>query len=576
VSDEKRSYRSAAWFAKADKDGFGHRSWMRNQGLPGDVFDGRPVIGICNTWSELTPCNAHFRQIAERVKRGVWEAGGLPLEFPVMSLGEAIIRPTAMLFRNLVSMDVEESIRANPIDGVVLLCGCDKTTPSLVMGAASCDVPALVVSGGPMLNGKYRGQDIGSGTAMWRFSEEVKAGTMSQQDFMDAEACMSRSAGHCMTMGTASTMACMVEALGLALPHNAAIPAVDSRRLVLAQIAGRRIVEMVRNDLRIARILTRHAFENAIRVNGAVGGSTNAVIHLLAIAGRVGLEVTLDDWDNLGREVPTIVDLMPSGRFLMEDFYYAGGLPAVIRTLGERNLIHRDALTVNGKTIWENCQTAANWNTEVIRSLEKPLVAHGGIVVLRGNLAPDGAVLKPSAASPHLMRHRGRTVVFENIEHYKERIEDPELDVDEHCILVLKNCGPKGYPGMAEVGNMSLPSKVLKRGITDMVRISDARMSGTAYGTVVLHVCPEAAVGGNLALVVDGDFIELDVEARRVHVDVSEQELERRRAQWRPPENAMKGGYRQLYFDHVLQANTGADFDFLTGCRGNEIPRESH
>lgn len=576
MSDEKRSYRSAAWFAKADKDGFGHRSWMRNQGLPGDVFDGRPVIGICNTWSELTPCNAHFRQIAERVKRGVWEAGGLPLEFPVMSLGEAIIRPTAMLFRNLVSMDVEESIRANPIDGVVLLCGCDKTTPSLVMGAASCDVPALVVSGGPMLNGKYRGQDIGSGTAMWRFSEEVKAGTMSQQDFMDAEACMSRSAGHCMTMGTASTMACMVEALGLALPHNAAIPAVDSRRLVLAQIAGRRIVEMVRNDLRIARILTRHAFENAIRVNGAVGGSTNAVIHLLAIAGRVGLEVTLDDWDNLGREVPTIVDLMPSGRFLMEDFYYAGGLPAVIRTLGERNLIHRDALTVNGKTIWENCQTAANWNTEVIRSLEKPLVAHGGIVVLRGNLAPDGAVLKPSAASPHLMRHRGRTVVFENIEHYKERIEDPELDVDEHCILVLKNCGPKGYPGMAEVGNMSLPSKVLKRGITDMVRISDARMSGTAYGTVVLHVCPEAAVGGNLALVVDGDFIELDVEARRVHVDVSEQELERRRAQWRPPENAMKGGYRQLYFDHVLQANTGADFDFLTGCRGNEIPRESH
>ena len=576
MSDEKRSYRSAAWFAKADKDGFGHRSWMRNQGLPGDVFDGRPVIGICNTWSELTPCNAHFRQIAERVKRGVWEAGGLPLEFPVMSLGEAIIRPTAMLFRNLVSMDVEESIRANPIDGVVLLCGCDKTTPSLVMGAASCDVPALVVSGGPMLNGKYRGQDIGSGTAMWRFSEEVKAGTMSQQDFMDAEACMSRSAGHCMTMGTASTMACMVEALGLALPHNAAIPAVDSRRLVLAQIAGRRIVEMVRNDLRIARILTRHAFENAIRVNGAVGGSTNAVIHLLAIAGRVALEVTLDDWDNLGREVPTLVDLMPSGRFLMEDFYYAGGLPAVIRTLGERNLIHRDALTVNGKTIWENCQTAANWNTEVIRSLEKPLVAHGGIVVLRGNLAPDGAVLKPSAASPHLMRHRGRAVVFENIEHYKERIEDPELDVDEHCILVLKNCGPKGYPGMAEVGNMSLPSKVLKRGITDMVRISDARMSGTAYGTVVLHVCPEAAVGGNLALVVDGDFIELDVEARRVHVDVSEQELERRRAQWRPPENAMKGGYRQLYFDHVLQANTGADFDFLTGCRGNEIPRESH
>jgi L-arabonate dehydrase len=576
VSDEKRRYRSTAWFGKQDRDGFGHRSWMRNQGLPGDVFDGRPVIGICNTWSELTPCNAHFRQIADRVKRGVWEAGGLPLEFPVTSLGETNIRPTAMLFRNLVSMDVEESIRANPIDGVVLLCGCDKTTPSLVMGAASCDVPALVVSGGPMLNGKYRGQDIGSGTAVLRFSEKVKAGTMTQEDFMDAEACMSRSAGHCMTMGTASTMACMVEALGLALPHNAAIPAVDSRRLVLAHVAGRRIVEMVRDDLRIARILTRQAFENAIRVNGAVGGSTNAVIHLLAIAGRVGLKVTLDDWDHLGREVPTLVDLMPSGRFLMEDFYYAGGLPAVIRALGERNLIHRDALTVNGKTIWENCQTAPNWNPEVIRSLDKPLLAHGGIAVLRGNLAPDGAVLKPSAASPHLMRHLGRAVVFENIEHYKERIDDPDLDVDENCVLVLKNCGPKGYPGMAEVGNMSLPAKVLKRGITDMVRISDARMSGTAYGTVVLHVCPEAAVGGNLALVRDGDLIELDVEARRLHLDVSQQELERRRTEWRPRENPIKGGYVQLYVQHVLQANMGADLDFLTGCRGHEVPRESH
>ncbi len=576
MSDEKRNYRSAAWFGKQDRDGFGHRSWMRNQGLPGDVFDGRPVIGICNTWSELTPCNAHFRQIAERVKRGIWEAGGLPLEFPVTSLGETNIRPTAMLFRNLVSMDVEESIRANPIDGVVLLCGCDKTTPSLVMGAASCDVPALVVSGGPMLNGKYRGQDIGSGTAVLRFSEKVKAGTMSQEDFMDAEACMSRSAGHCMTMGTASTMACMVEALGLALPHNAAIPAVDSRRLVLAHVAGRRIVEMVRDDLRIARILTRQAFENAIRVNGAVGGSTNAVIHLLAIAGRIGLKVTLDDWDHLGREVPTLVDLMPSGRFLMEDFYYAGGLPAVLRALGEGNLIHRDALTVNGKTIWENCQTAPNWNSEVIRSLEKPLLAHGGIAVLRGNLAPDGAVLKPSAASPHLMRHRGRAVVFESIDHYKERIDDPDLDVDENCVLVLKNCGPKGYPGMAEVGNMSLPAKVLKRGITDMVRISDARMSGTAYGTVVLHVCPEATVGGNLALVRDGDFVELDVEARRVHLDVSQQELEQRRTEWRPPESPIKGGYKQLYVQHVLQANVGADLDFLTGCRGHEVPRESH
>ena len=576
VAKEKRVYRSAEWFGKKDKDGFSHRSWMRNQGFPEDVFDGRPVIGICNTWSELTPCNAHFRHIAERVKRGVWEAGGFPVEFPVMSLGESNLRPTAMLFRNLASMDVEESIRGNPIDGVVLLCGCDKTTPSLVMGAASCDVPALVVSGGPMLNGKYRGQDIGSGTAVWRFDEELKSGKTNAEELSQAESCMSRSAGHCMTMGTASTMACMVEALGLGLPNNAAIPAADSRRMALAHMAGRRIVEMVRDDIRISQILTLEAFENAIRVNGAIGGSTNAVIHLLAIAGRVGQKVSLEDWDKLGKDVPTLVDLMPSGRFLMEDFYYAGGLPAVIRALGERNLIHRDAMTVNGKTIWENCQVAPNWNAEVIRSFENALVEHGGIAVLRGNLAPDGAVLKPSAASPHLMRHRGRAVVFENIEHYKQRIDDPSLDVDENCILILKNCGPKGYPGMAEVGNMALPAKILKRGITDMVRISDARMSGTAYGTVVLHACPEAAIGGNLALVHDGDMIELDVEARKLHLEVSDKELERRRMEWKPPQPPMKGGYQQLYFERVMQANTGADLDFLTGCRGHEVPRESH
>ena len=576
MSKEKRTYRSAAWFGKADKDGFVHRSWMRNQGFPDEVFDGRPVIGICNTWSELTPCNSHFRLIAERVKRGVWEAGGFPLEFPVMSLGETIMRPTAMLFRNLVSMDVEESIRANPIDGVVLLCGCDKTTPSLVMGAASCDLPTLVVSGGPMLNGKYRGRDIGSGTDVWRFVEEVKAGTMTQEDMNQGEACMSRSSGHCMTMGTASTMASMVEALGLALPHNAAIPAVDSRRMVLAHVAGRRIVEMVREDLRISKILVREAFENAIRVNGAIGGSTNAVIHLLAFAGRIGQSVSLEDWDKLGKEVPTLVDLMPSGRFLMEDFYYAGGLPAVIRALGEHNLIHRDAMTVNGKTIWENCNTAPNWNEEVIRPFEKPLVEHGGIAVLRGNLAPNGAVLKPSAASPHLMKHRGRAIVFENIEHYRARVDDPALDIDENCVMVLKNCGPKGYPGMAEVGNMGLPAKIIQRGITDMVRISDARMSGTAYGTVVLHVSPEAAVGGNLALVQDGDMIDLDVEARRLHLDVSEQELEKRRAAWKPPQPPMKGGYQQLYVERVMQADKGADLDFLTGCRGHEVLRESH
>ena len=577
MSEEKKgAYRSAEWFGKMDKDGFGHRSWMRNQGFPGDVFDGRPVIGICNTWSELTPCNAHFRDLADHVKRGVWQAGGFPVEFPVTSLGESIMRPTAMLFRNLASMDVEESIRANPIDGVVLLCGCDKTTPSLVMGAASCDVPALVLSGGPMLNGRYQGRQIGSGTDLWRFSEEVKAGTMTVPEFMEAEACMSRSPGHCMTMGTASTMASMVEALGLSLPGNAAIPAVDSRRSVMAHLAGRRIVEMVAEGLRISRILTREAFENAIRVNALLGGSTNAVIHLLAIAGRVGVPLTLDDWDRLGGDCPTLVNLMPSGQFLMEDFYYAGGLPTVVRALGEHNLLRREALTVNGKTIWENCREAANWNPEVIRPWERPLLERGGIAVLRGNLAPGGAVIKPSAASPALMRHVGKAVVFENIEHYKERIDDPGLDADENSVLVLKNCGPKGYPGMAKVGNMGLPPKLLRRGVTDMVRISDARMSGTAYGTVVLHVCPEAAVGGTLAHVCEGDRIELDVENRRLHLDVDEAELERRRADWRPASNPMPGGYQRLYWEHVLQADTGADLDFLVGCRGHGVPRESH
>ena len=572
----KRQYRSAAWFGKLDKDGFIHRSWMRNQGLPADVFDGRPVIGICNTWSELTPCNAHFRTIAEHVKRGVWEAGGLPLEFPVMSTGESNMRPTAMLYRNLVSMDVEESIRANPIDGVVLLCGCDKTTPSLVMGAASCDVPAVVVSGGPMLNGKYCGQDIGSGTDVWRFSEEVRAGVMSLEQFMDAEAGMSRSAGHCMVMGTASTMASMVEALGLGFPFNATLPAVDSRRYALAHLAGRRIVRMIEDDVRISHILTRQAFENAIRTNGAIGGSTNAVIHLLAIAGRVGVDVSLADWDRLGRDVPTLVDLRPSGRFLMEDFHYAGGLPAVLRALGERELLNKDAATVNGKTIWENCRDAPTANPEVIRPIERALTSNGGIAVLRGNLAPDGAVVKPSAASPHLMRHRGRAVVFDDIEHYKARIGDPSLPVERDSILVLRNCGPVGYPGMPEVGNMGLPPAILKQGITDMVRISDARMSGTAYGTVVLHVSPEASVGGPLALVQDGDYIELDVEARRLHLDVPDAELARRRAAWRPPAQAPDGGYVQMYVRHVQQADKGADLDFLRGCRGHAVPRESH
>ena len=458
MSDSKRKYRSSAWFEKLDKDGFIHRSWM-GRGLPEGIFDGRPIIGICNTWSELTPCNLHFREIADHVKRGVWERGGIPFEFPVTSLGETSLRPTAMLFRNLASMDVEESIRGNPLDGVVLLCGCDKTTPALVMGAASCDLPAIVVSGGPMLNGQYRGKPIGSGTDVWRFSEEVKAGQMTLKEFMAAESCMSRSTGTCNVMGTASSMASMVEALGLTLPNNAAIPAVDSRRYAQAHLAGRRIMDLVEEDVRISKILTREAFENAIRVNGAVGGSTNAVIHLLAIAGRVGITLSLQDWDDFGRDVPTLVDLMPSGRFLMEDFYYAGGLPAVIRTLGEHGLLNRDALTVSGGSIWENCKDAPNFNDEVIRPFDKPLAASGGIAVLKGNLSPTGAVLKPSAASPSLMRHRGRAVVFENIEHYNERIKDPALDVDASCVLVLKNCGPKGYPGMAEVGNFGLPAE---------------------------------------------------------------------------------------------------------------------
>jgi dihydroxy-acid dehydratase len=575
-ADEKQGLRSAAWFGGADRDGFLHRSWMKNQGHPADLFDGRPVIGICNTASELTPCNAHLDGIAERVRRGVFEAGGFPVEFPVMSLGETNLRPTAMLFRNLASMDVEESIRGNPIDGVVLLCGCDKTTPALVMGAASCDLPSLVVSGGPMLNGKFRGKDIGSGTAVWRFSEEVRAGAMELDEFLEAESCMSRSAGHCMTMGTASTMACMVEALGLALPQNAAIPAVDSRRLTLAQLAGRRIVEMVREDLRPSRILVREAFENAVRVNGAVGGSTNAVLHLLAIAGRVGVEFSLDDWDLAGRGVPTLVDLEPSGRFLMEDFYYAGGLPAVLRALDEGGLLNGDALTANGRTIGENCAAAPNYSSEVIRPLDRPLCAEGGIAVLRGNLAPLGAVLKPSAASPELLVHRGRAVCFSSIEDYHARIDDPALEVDESSVLVLQNCGPRGYPGMAEVGNMGLPARLLARGVRDMVRISDARMSGTAYGTAVLHVAPEAAAGGPLALVREGDWIELDVPARRLHLDVSDEELERRRADWTPPVASMSGGWQALYVERVLQADRGCDLDFLVGCRGAAVPRESH
>ena len=546
------------------------------RGYPQDVFDGRPVIGICNTWSELTPCNMHFRDLADHVKRGVWEMGGFPVEFPVMSSGETNLRPTAMLFRNLISMDVEESIRANPIDGVVLLTGCDKTVPALIMGAASVNLPSIVISGGAMLNGKFCGQDLGSGTDVWRFSEEMRGGRMSLESFMDAQTGMSRSVGVCNVMGTASTMAVMVEALGLSLPQNAAIPAPDSRRLTMCQLSGRRIVEMVHQDLKISQILTRAAFENAIRINGAVGGSTNAVLHLLAMAGRIGVDMTLEDWDTFGKNVPTMLNLKPSGKYLMEDFYYAGGLPPIVRALGEKGLLNKDALTVNGKSIWDNCQQAPTYNADVIMPFEKPLLDQGGIAVLTGNLAPDGAVLKPSAASPHLLKHRGRAVVFETIEDYHARIGDPNLDVDASCVLVLKNCGPRGYPGMAEVGNMGLPPKVLETGVTDMVRISDARMSGTAYGTVVLHVCPEAAVGGPLALVQNGDMIEMDVPKRSLTIDVPAEELARRRAAWKAPEPAMKGGYQGLYVNHVQQANKGADLDFLVGCRGSTVLRESH
>ncbi|GEN26330.1 dihydroxy-acid dehydratase [Halomonas cupida] len=580
-SSAKRQLRSAQWFGSADKNGFMYRSWMKNQGIPDHEFDGRPIIGICNTWSELTPCNAHFRKIAEHVKKGILEAGGYPVEFPVFSNGESNLRPTAMFTRNLASMDVEEAIRGNPMDGVVLLVGCDKTTPALLMGAASCDIPTIVVTGGPMLNGKHKGQDIGSGTVVWQLSEEVKAGRISIHDFMAAEAGMSRSAGTCNTMGTASTMACMAESLGTSLPHNAAIPAVDSRRYVLAHLSGNRIVDMVHEDLRLSKVLTREAFENAIRTNAAIGGSTNAVIHLKAIAGRIGVNLELDDWNRIGRGTPTLVDLQPSGRFLMEEFYYAGGLPAVLRRLGEVDrLPHKDALTVNGQTLWDNVKDAPIYNDEVIRPLEKPLVEDGGMCVLRGNLAPRGAVLKPSAASPELMRHRGRAVVFENFDDYKARINDPDLDVDETSVLVMKHCGPRGYHGMAEVGNMGLPSKLLEKGVKDMVRISDARMSGTAYGTVVLHVSPEAAAGGPLAAVRNGDWIELDAYAGKLHLDISEEELAARLAENDPTEAsrqiASTGGYRQLYIERVLQADEGCDFDFLVGCRGAEVPRHSH
>lgn len=570
-----KEMRSQGWFGKKDKDGIIYRSWMKNQGMPTDMFDGRPVIGICNTFSELTPCNAHFRDIAESVKKGVLEAGGFPVEFPIMSLGETLLKPTAMLFRNLASMDAEESIRGNPIDGVVLLTGCDKTTPSTVLGAASVGLPTIVVPGGPMLNGRYKGQTIGSGTHVWKFDEDMKTGKMTQEECEFAESCMSRSIGHCMTMGTASTMACMVESLGLTLSGASAIPAADSRKKVLAQLSGRRIVDMVKEDLTIDKILTREAFENAIKVNAAVGGSSNFIIHLTAIAGRIGVDLKLNDFDTIGSKIPLLLNLMPSGKYLMEDFYYAGGLPVVLDQL--QALLHKNVITVTGKNHHNNIQgNTTCYNEDVIAPIENPLIAEAGCVVVRGNLAINGAVLKPSAATPALMKHKGRAVVFESIEDYNARIDDPDLDIDESCVMVLKYVGPVGYPGMPEVGNMALPKKLLQKGIRDMVRISDGRMSGTAYGTAVLHVSPESAIGGNLALVQNGDIIELDVDQRLLQLHVSDEILAERKNAWTPPTPAANRGYVHLYINHVMGADQGADLDFLQGNSGSKVTRDSH
>lgn len=571
--ENEKQLRSRQWFGGDDKMGFVHRSWMKNQGYPDDHFD-RPVIGICNTWSELTPCNGHLRDFAEIVKKGVLEAGGFPLEFPVMSLGETIMRPTTMLFRNLASMDVEESIRANPLDGIVLLTGCDKTTPSTLMGACSVDLPTIIVPGGPMLNGRYKGQAIGSGSFTWMIKEKRKTGVFTKEEVREIEACAARSNGHCNTMGTASTMATMAEALGLTLPGASAIPAADARKKRMAQFSGRRIVEMVKEDLTLSKILTRQAFENAIVVNAAVGGSTNLIIHLLAIAGRIGVELTLEDFDKIGSQIPLLVNLMPSGKYLMEDYYYAGGLPVVLKEL--EKLLHGEAITVNGKTIHENNTDAECYNSEVITAIDNPLQPHAGIAVLKGNLCENGAVIKPSAATPSLMKHRGRAVVFESMEDYHERIDDPALDIDENCVIVLKGVGPKGYPGMPEVGNVDLPEKLILKGVKDMVRISDGRMSGTAYGTVVLHVSPESSIGGTLALVENGDMIELDVENRRLHLDVPHAVLQERKAAWKAPEPLATRGYVRLYLDHVEQADKGADLDVLVGKSGSKVSRDLH
>ncbi len=572
--DKPLPLRSHHWYGKTDKDGFIHRSWMKNQGFPDHAFDGRPVIGICNTWSELNPCNSHLRTLAEGVKRGVWEAGGFPVEFPVMSLGETQMRPTAMLFRNLLSMDVEESIRSYGIDGVVLLGGCDKTTPGQLMGAASVNLPTIVVSSGPMLNGKWRGKDIGSGTDVWKFSEDVRSGKLSVHDFMAAESGMSRSPGVCMTMGTASTMAALVEAMGLSLPHNAALPAVDARRIALSHLTGKRIVEMVKSELTLDKVLTRESFTNAIIANAAIGGSTNAVVHLLAIAGRVGVDLNLDDFDEIGHEIPCLLNCMPAGKYLMEDFCYAGGMPALMLEI--ENYLNAQAPTVMGDPIGSYWCDAENFNSDVIHRLAKPFKENAGIRVLKGNLAPNGAVIKTSAATPELLVHEAEAYVFESIEDLKEKIDLPDLPVTENTILVLKGCGPKGYPGMAEVGNMPIPGKLVKQGVRDMLRISDARMSGTAFGSVVLHVSPEAHTGGTIAVVKTGDRIRLDTEKGELSLLISDDELKHRLDEWTEPASEFTRGYCKLYIDHVLQAEQGADLDFLVGSSGSHVKRESH
>jgi len=567
-----RKLRSQEWFHQPDYYGFARRAWLRSEGFNRDIFDGRPVIGICNSWSELNNCNAHLRTVAEAVKRGVWAAGGLPLEFPTISLGEMYMRPTTMLFRNLMAMDVEESIRANPIDGVVLLCGCDKTTPAQLMGCASADLPAIMVPGGPMLSGQWRNQRLGSGTDGRKLFDLFRTGKLSEESWEELEGCISRSAGHCTVMGTASTMTSLAEALGMTLTGCANIPAPDSRRLAIAEKSGTRIVEMVKEDLRPSRIMTKEALENAIIVDMAIGGSTNAVVHLLAIAGRLGIHLHLDEFDAISRRTPYIANIKPSGAYLMEDFFYAGGLPAVMRELLPK--LHGDCMTVSGKTIRENVETAECHNREVIHALDSPLHGEGGTIVLRGNLAPDGAVLKQTAASPRLLKHRGPAYVFETYEEMLAQIEREDLPVTRDSVLVMKNCGPKGGPGFPEWGHIPLPRVLLNQGVDDIVRISDARMSGTSFGTVVLHVAPESAIGGPLALVRTGDIIDLDAESRSLTLCVDREVLAQRREAFVPPPPKYDRGYGSLFLRHVTQANLGCDFDFLAAV-DSYVPRRN-